>query len=259
MLMTSVVIYVILQNLVIGHIPIPVEGEEQVPLSERPDYDFSVSTGTLKIFISFGKLASIGMLLLAAVFHPSAINGIYFLIFLGSATWWACAKELERGFGILLRCTVFIFIIHITTFMVYQTPWPQEILDKNSTIARVLGYTPLISSYCGNISDFGEELSGSDLVTTIEAITEVTTEVLADNSTALPGEEEEADLRVLIFNKYNVDYYLNPLFLLLCYYTISITSTLLLGPKVSYVFLKVFLKYDKKAGAVLVQTDLLLG
>lgn len=244
MLVASVVIYVILQNLVIGHIPVPVEGEEQVALTERPDYDYTLSSGKLKVCISIGKIMSIITLLLAAVFHPSAINAIYFVIFLGAATWWACAKELERGFGIILRCTVFIFIIHITTFMIYQTPWPQELLDKNTTVARVLGYTPLISSYCGNSSNSSVE---SFTFTTVEVITELTTELNPNNITMPPVDTNEGDeiifvkdddIRVIIFNKYNIDYYLNPIFLLLCYYTISITSVLLLGPKVT--FYKIF-------------------
>lgn len=236
MLIASIVIYVILSNLVIGHIPIPVEGEEQVPLTERPDYDFSMSNGSLKLCISFGKVASIITLLLAAVFHPSAINGIYFLIFLGAATWWGCAKELERGFGVLLRCTVFILLLHITTFMVYQTPWPQELLDKNSTVARVLGYTPLISSHCGNDTDaipFLPEPEVAALNGTLlpdNLMLENITTPLADD---IPEEQYVDDIRVILFNKYNVDYYLNPIMLLLCYYTIAITSKLLLGPKVS--------------------------
>lgn len=240
MLIASVVIYVSLQNLVIGHIPVPLEGEEQTPLTERPDYDYTLGSDKLKVCINIGKFLSIVMLLLAAVFHPSAINGIYFVIYLCAATWWACAKELDRGFGILLRCTIFIFIIHISSFMVYQTPWPQELLDKNTTVARVLGFTPLVYSHCGNFSNSSLDYT-SLLLTTVESITENSTEVDINNST-MPSydasfddedKQVEDDIRVIYFNKYNIDYYLNPIFLLLCYYTISITSVLLLGPKVT--------------------------
>lgn len=132
----AICIYCALQNLVIGHLSPLEEGEERPPLSERPDYDAGPSPEQLSVCLSIGKFASIVFLLFAAVFHPSAINGIYFLVFMGAATWWSCAKELERGFGIVLRCTMVVFIIHILTFMVYQTPWPQEFLDSNSTIAR---------------------------------------------------------------------------------------------------------------------------
>lgn len=132
----SILFYCSLQNLVIGHTSPQEMGEEQIPLSERSDYDSGFSSDKLRVCLSIGKVLSIIMLLLASVFHPSAINGIYFLVFLGAATWWACAKELERGFGIVLRFLLVVFVIHIITFMVYQTPWPQELLDKNSTIAR---------------------------------------------------------------------------------------------------------------------------
>lgn len=132
----SICVYCLLQNLVIGHLAPLEEGEERAPVSERSDYDAGPSQEQLGLLTSFGKLASIVFLLFAAVFHPSAINGIYFLVFLGAATWWSCAKELEKGFGVVLRCTMVVFVIHIMTFMVYQTPWPQEFLDQNSTVAR---------------------------------------------------------------------------------------------------------------------------
>uniref|UniRef100_A0A336KKQ0 CSON012824 protein n=1 Tax=Culicoides sonorensis TaxID=179676 RepID=A0A336KKQ0_CULSO len=225
----SVCFYCALHNLVIGHLPPLEEGEERPPLSERPDYDAGPSPEQLKICLNIGKITSIVFLLFAAVFHPSAINGIYFLVFLGAATWWSCAKELERGFGIVLRCTMAVFIIHIFTFMVYQTPWPQEFLDKNSTVARVLGFTPLIYSECNdtalpaNLTSMSLELSDttfSDLDTNFTSTTP--TPVIVDPVN---------DIRVIQFAKYNADYYLNPVFLILCYYTIALTSSLLLTPK----------------------------
>lgn len=229
MVISSIVIFVVLQNLALGRIT-PPEGEEPTPLSERPDYDAGLSPDKLGFCIGVAKILSIITLLFAAVFHPSAINGIYFVIFLGAATWWACAKELERGFGIVLRCTLVIFVLHITTFMVYQSPWPQEFVDSNSTVARVLGYTPLITSKCaGNVSDSIPSMA-------IETVTEMDSLDLngTEPKISLPEvPEDEIDLRVLLFNKFNADYYLNPLCLILCYYTIAITSSLLLGPKVN--------------------------
>lgn len=231
MLIASIVIFVVLQNLVIGHIA-PVAGEEPIALSERPDYDAGLSPDKIGICIAVGKILSIITLLFAAVFHPSAINGIYFVIFLGAATWWACAKELERGFGIVLRCTLVIFALHITTFMVYQTPWPQEFLDSNSTVARVLGYTPLITSTCGN----GNSTNNNNNFTSIEIQPEI--QFSNDTTTDVPEinnieTQQIDDIRVIVFNKFTADYYLNPLCLILCYYTIAITSSLLLGPKVT--------------------------
>ncbi|XP_063707316.1 piezo-type mechanosensitive ion channel component isoform X4 [Culicoides brevitarsis] len=227
---TSVCVYCALQNLVIGHLAPLEEGEERAPLSERPDYDAGPSQEQLSVLMSIGKLASIVFLLFAAVFHPSAINGIYFLVFLGAATWWSCAKELERGFGIVLRCTMVVFVVHILTFMVYQTPWPQEFLDKNSTVARVLGFTPLIQSSCNETSSnltlplaLTETISFDD--TTTPDPTNVT------STTPAPIIEPINDIRVIQFAEYNADYYLNPIFLILCYYTIALTSSLLLQPK----------------------------
>lgn len=35
-------------------------------------------------------------LLLAATLRPSVPGVVYFIVFLGAATWWACFKELEK-------------------------------------------------------------------------------------------------------------------------------------------------------------------
>lgn len=44
----------------------------------------------------FGTLLALVALLLAAAVRPSVPSAVYFLVFLGASTWWACFKELDR-------------------------------------------------------------------------------------------------------------------------------------------------------------------
>lgn len=100
----------------------------------------------------------------------------------------------HRAFGVVLRVTLVFLILHITGFLTYQNPWPQELLPANETIARIFALTPIMSSSCDNLTDIRYVYFNSDL---------------------------------------GSDYYLNPVVLMLCYYCISITSSLLMRPRVS--------------------------
>lgn len=117
---------------------------EQLELAEENSSNFPVQQQ--KIIKSkkkqFGVLVSIGRyvvlltLCLAAVLRPSVLGGLYLLVFLASATWWACYKQLRKGFAILMRCLLVVVFCHISVLYAYQFQWPQEYLDRNSTYAR---------------------------------------------------------------------------------------------------------------------------
>ncbi|ENN77269.1 hypothetical protein YQE_06097, partial [Dendroctonus ponderosae] len=89
-------------------------------------------------------------LCLAAVLRPSVVGGLYFLVFLAVATWWACYKQLRRGFAILMCCILPFVFGHMCALYTYQFQWPQELLPQNSTWARYFGLTPLRVSSCDN-------------------------------------------------------------------------------------------------------------
>ncbi|XP_055643566.1 piezo-type mechanosensitive ion channel component isoform X1 [Toxorhynchites rutilus septentrionalis] len=195
---TAIIVYVILRKLSAGNSgteqptsPNSLEAPEV--LSLRADVN-PVSRDRLAFLTKLGVLLSVAMLCLAAVLQPSVPSGIYFVIFLGSTTWWACYKELDRAFGIVLRITLVFLIVHITGFLAYQNPWPQELLPANETLARIFALTPILSSTCDNLTDIRYVYFDSDL---------------------------------------GSDYYLNPVVLMLCYYCISITSTLLMRPRMT--------------------------
>lgn len=76
------------------------------------------------------------MLLISGCLRPSILSGLYYLSFLGGATWWACGKELSRGFAIVCKCLMFILFSHITLLFVYQSQWIIELLPPQNQMSR---------------------------------------------------------------------------------------------------------------------------
>lgn len=99
---------------------------------------------------SFGNYVVLAALCCVASLNPSIEGALYFVVFIASATWWACLKELGRGFAILSRSLMVIVAAHIVVLLSYQNQWPQEYLPKNSTWER---YLALVAVYQTNCSD----------------------------------------------------------------------------------------------------------
>uniref|UniRef100_A0A182TXA9 Piezo-type mechanosensitive ion channel component n=1 Tax=Anopheles melas TaxID=34690 RepID=A0A182TXA9_9DIPT len=168
------------------------EGEGPAAETEESEPQASlISPERLPFFTTLGVLLSMCMLCVVGIIQPSAISGVYFVVFLGAASWWGCYKKLDRAFGIVLKIVLVVLVIHIVLLLAYQNPWPQEVLYFNDTAARVLALKPILNSSCN----------------------------LANGT----------DIRDVHFNSdLDTDVYLNPIFLLLCYYTLTMTSSLLL-------------------------------
>uniref|UniRef100_A0A182PCF5 Piezo-type mechanosensitive ion channel component n=1 Tax=Anopheles epiroticus TaxID=199890 RepID=A0A182PCF5_9DIPT len=166
--------------------------EESATATEEAEPQTSlISPERLPFFTKLGVLLSICTLCVVGIIQPSAISGVYFLVFLGAASWWACYKKLDRAFGIVLKIVLVVLVMHIVLLLAYQNPWPQEVLYFNDTVARVLALKPILNSSCSPVNN--------------------------------------TDIRDVYFNSdFDTDVYLNPIFLLLCYYTVTMTSSLLL-------------------------------
>lgn len=89
-----------------------------------------------KKIIFLGKYVCLVSLCVGACLRPSVPGAFYFLIFLGSMTWWASYKNLQKSFAIVCRITLVVLFFHISALYAYQFQWPQEFLDSNSTYAR---------------------------------------------------------------------------------------------------------------------------
>ncbi|PSN54799.1 hypothetical protein C0J52_01988 [Blattella germanica] len=88
-------------------------------------------------FITVGKCLALASLCLAGILRPSALNGVYFLAFLGGMTWWACYKELQRPFGVVLHCVQVVAALHIMALFLVQLQWVQEFLTTDCSICRL--------------------------------------------------------------------------------------------------------------------------
>ena len=81
---------------------------------------------------------------------PSVEGGFYFLIFIGASTWWACHRELLRGFAVICRIVMAVVVVHILVLMAYQNQWSQEVIPVNSTWARYFALDPYYTSNCSD-------------------------------------------------------------------------------------------------------------
>lgn len=118
-----------------GDFPFVSDEEEPIHTQER-----------MTLVFGMAKLLAFVALLVAAVIRPSAISALYFLVYLIMGTWWAFYKQLGKGFAITCRCVMVYACLHIICFMLYQMPWPQELLPADELLPR---YVLIIVKYCG--------------------------------------------------------------------------------------------------------------
>ncbi|XP_060518446.1 piezo-type mechanosensitive ion channel component [Cylas formicarius] len=155
MLITSVVFLVLLKRLIVPPDDCP-EQSQLVRLSSealRKENETKARKKYISFFVGVGKYGVLVTLCLAGVLRPSVLGGLYFLVFLSVATWWACCRSLRRGFAILMCCLLPFVFCHMCALYAYQFQWPQELLDKNTTYARYFGLTPLRVSSCEDGAD----------------------------------------------------------------------------------------------------------
>lgn len=68
--------------------------------------------------------------------RPSVTSGIYFLVFMGSATAWAVGRPLEKGFAVINRCLMAIMAVHIAGLLSYQCTWLTDLYPPDKDMAR---------------------------------------------------------------------------------------------------------------------------
>lgn len=126
MLITSIVIFVVIRSLNKS------QATNVIPLPHVP------SSESIALRKQLGSFLSMVALLMAGVLRPSLPSAVYFIVFLGSATWWACFKELDRTFARIIRYVVAFLMVHITVYLTYQTPYPQQMFPKDEKIIRYM-------------------------------------------------------------------------------------------------------------------------
>lgn len=74
--------------------------------AHQSDTENNVSPEKWKLLIGAGKVLSLLALCATGAIQPSIPSLVYYIVFLGAATWWGCNKELER-YVIIARILMF--------------------------------------------------------------------------------------------------------------------------------------------------------
>jgi hypothetical protein len=76
--------------------PADQEAEAGTQSPPQPAVENELSYDKWKVAINAGKVLSLLALCTTGALQPSVPSVVYYLVFLGAATWWGCNKELER-------------------------------------------------------------------------------------------------------------------------------------------------------------------
>ncbi|KAK6294666.1 hypothetical protein J4Q44_G00354960, partial [Coregonus suidteri] len=104
-----------------------------------------------KVLRDLGRILAITLLALAGITLPSAFSAIYFLLFIGVCTWWACHFPISHlGFNVLCVMVGFFTAGHLVCLYLYQCPIAQGIFPPASLWARLFGLKDIVKP--GNCS-----------------------------------------------------------------------------------------------------------
>ncbi|XP_030812144.1 piezo-type mechanosensitive ion channel component 1 isoform X2 [Camarhynchus parvulus] len=95
-----------------------------------------------------GKGLAVLLLALAGITLPSASSSVYFLLFMGLCTWWAChLPSSHQAFNVLCVLVGIYSACHLLCLYAYQTPFVQGVFPPPSIWARVFGFKDIILYY----------------------------------------------------------------------------------------------------------------
>ncbi|XP_016841730.1 piezo-type mechanosensitive ion channel component isoform X3 [Nasonia vitripennis] len=147
---SSIVVYLTCRRLIT---PPPRQEDDNSSLQIQEKKSKERSAKIINFLGSIGTYVVLATLCCAASLKPSVEGGFYFLVFIGSATWWAFHRELRRGFAFVCRVVMAVVAVHIVVLLSYQNQWPQEYLPMNSTWARYFALQAVYETNCTDPRD----------------------------------------------------------------------------------------------------------
>uniref|UniRef100_A0A8C4XZG2 Piezo type mechanosensitive ion channel component 1 (Er blood group) n=1 Tax=Gopherus evgoodei TaxID=1825980 RepID=A0A8C4XZG2_9SAUR len=97
------------------------------------------------LLLAVGKCLVILLLALAGIALPSAFSSVYYLLFVGICTWWACHFPVSHvGFNTLCVMVGVFAAGHLLCIYSYQAPFIQGLFPPASIWARVFGLKAFI-------------------------------------------------------------------------------------------------------------------
>ncbi|NXJ86464.1 PIEZ1 protein, partial [Trogon melanurus] len=92
-----------------------------------------------------GKGLAILLLALAGITLPSASSSVYYLLFVGLCTWWAChLPASRRAFDTLCILIGLYAAVHLLCLYAYQAPFVQGVFPPPTIWARLFGFKDII-------------------------------------------------------------------------------------------------------------------
>ncbi|KAM9726355.1 piezo-type mechanosensitive ion channel component 1 isoform 2-T2 [Menidia menidia] len=131
------------------------ENEEDKSLPDDPD-EISTTTkakqlaerlkaGVCRVLGDLGRIFAISLLGLAGITLPSAFSAIYFLLFIGVCSWWACHLPISHlGFNTFCVMVGFFTAGHMVCLYLYQSLLAQALFPPHSLWARLFGLKDII-------------------------------------------------------------------------------------------------------------------
>ncbi|XP_051936934.1 piezo-type mechanosensitive ion channel component 1 isoform X2 [Hippocampus zosterae] len=109
-----------------------------------------------KVLLDLWRIFAVSLLALAGITLPSAFSAIYFLLFIGVCTWWACHLPITHlGFNTLYVMVGFFTAGHIVCLYLYQCLLAQVLFPPHSLWARLFGLKDIIKpGNCSTPHDF---------------------------------------------------------------------------------------------------------
>ncbi|XP_078509091.1 piezo-type mechanosensitive ion channel component 2-like [Lissotriton helveticus] len=97
------------------------------------------------LFTTAGKVVATLLLGLSGIIVPSVTSSVYFFIFMGLCSWWACCRSVTLiVFSSLCVMTAIFSAGHLTSIYLYQLPYFQELVPPEDIYARLFGMTAFV-------------------------------------------------------------------------------------------------------------------
>ncbi|CAH1280420.1 unnamed protein product [Diabrotica balteata] len=197
-------------------------GTVDITVKTQPKTDYT------QYFVAVGRYVTLIMLCLAGILRPSVEGGIYYLLFLAMATWWACYKQLKRGFAIVLRCLIPFVILHLCALYIINFKFIQTYLPEDGPYARYFDLAPFVTTTktLGTLHSNSTETFN------------VTLPIISHNSTSTinkntPLTVDSDDRSLLYFFEREITFYIYPVILYLLFFLLVLESSELLKPEMA--------------------------
>ncbi|XP_017285833.1 piezo-type mechanosensitive ion channel component 1 isoform X2 [Kryptolebias marmoratus] len=119
--------------------------DEVSPASRAKQLAERLKATARKVLCDLGRILAVSLLGLAGITLPSAFSAIYFLLFIGMCTWWACHLPISHlGFNALCVMVGFFTAGHMMCLYLYQSLLAQALFPPHSLWARLFGLKDII-------------------------------------------------------------------------------------------------------------------